>query len=127
MQHWGVAEEARWKNRRGGASIFAGLRRRRVASFDGCPPEIGRRHRQAVFARGAPDAAVMVIGEAPGADEDLQGAPFVGRAGQLLDRMLEAADLKERVLITNTVFWRPPGNRTPTLAEQQACAPSRGS
>ncbi len=66
---------------------------------------------------------MLIIGEAPGADEDIQGAPFVGRAGQLLDKMLVAAGLEGRVFITNTVFWRPPGNRTPTLAEQQTCAP----
>jgi DNA polymerase len=65
----------------------------------------------------------MIIGEGPGADEDAQGAPFVGRAGKLLDRMLAAAGLQDRAFITNTVFWRPPGNRTPTLAEQAACAP----
>ena len=65
----------------------------------------------------------MVIGEAPGADEDMQGAPFVGRAGKLLDRMLAAAGLEGRVFITNTVFWRPPGNRNPTPAEQLLCAP----
>ena len=65
----------------------------------------------------------MVIGEGPGADEDAQGAPFVGRAGKLLDKMLAAAGLDGRVFITNTVFWRPPGNRTPTAAEQAACAP----
>ena len=93
-----------------------------IANFDGCPLKAAGA-RQAVFARGAPDAAVMVIGEAPGAEEDIQGAPFVGRAGKLLDKMLAAADLEGRVFITNTVFWRPPGNRTPTLAEQQACAP----
>ena len=65
----------------------------------------------------------MVIGEGPGGDEDRLGQPFVGRAGQLLDRMLGAAGLTGRVMITNTVFWRPPGNRTPTPAEQAVCAP----
>jgi len=65
----------------------------------------------------------MIIGEGPGAEEDLQGAPFVGRAGQLLDKMLAAAGLQGRVFITNTVFWRPPGNRTPTAQEQAVCAP----
>ena len=66
----------------------------------------------------------MMIGEAPGRDEDLQGKPFVGRAGQLLDRMLAAIGLsEEHVYITNTVYWRPPGNRTPTPEEIQACAP----
>jgi DNA polymerase len=93
-----------------------------IAAYDGC--ELKRQGaRQAVFARGAPDAPVMVIGEGPGADEDAQGAPFVGRAGKLLDKMLAAAGLTDRVFITNTVFWRPPGNRTPSAAEQAACAP----
>jgi DNA polymerase len=64
-----------------------------------------------------------VIGEGPGAEEDAQGLPFVGRAGQLLDRMLAAAGLADRVFITNTVFWRPPGNRTPTPVEQMVCLP----
>jgi DNA polymerase len=76
-----------------------------------------------VVYRGDPSAPLMVIGEGPGQDEDRQGQPFVGRAGQLLDRMFAAAGLTDRVLITNTVFWRPPGNRTPTLAEQAVCAP----
>jgi uracil-DNA glycosylase len=93
-----------------------------IAAFDGCPLKTAGA-RQAVFARGTADAPVFVIGEAPGADEDIQGEPFVGRAGQLLDRMLRAAGLENRAFITNTVFWRPPGNRTPTLAEQQVCAP----
>ncbi len=79
--------------------------------------------KRAVFSRGNPQGPVMVIGEAPGADEDSQGAPFVGRAGKLLDRMLKAAGLEGRVFITNTVFWRPPGNRTPTAGEQLACQP----
>lgn len=93
-----------------------------IAAFDGCPLKF-QGARQAVVWRGAADAAVMVIGEGPGAEEDLQGAPFVGRAGKLLDKMLAAAGLSERVFITNTVFWRPPGNRTPTPSEQAACAP----
>jgi DNA polymerase len=92
-----------------------------IAAFNGCPLKAGAR--QAVVSRGRPDAPVMAIGEAPGADEDAQGAPFVGRAGQLLDRMLAAAGLTDRVFITNTVFWRPPGNRTPTAEEQAVCAP----
>jgi DNA polymerase len=93
-----------------------------IAAFDGCPLKF-EGAKQAVFSRGAPDAEVMVIGEGPGAEEDQQGAPFVGRAGKLLDRMLAAASLTGRVFITNTVFWRPPGNRTPTPAEQAVCAP----
>jgi DNA polymerase len=92
-----------------------------IAAFDGCA--LKATARRAVFARGDPDAPVMIVGEAPGGDEDIQGLPFVGRAGQLLDRMLAAAGLAERVYITNTVFWRPPGNRTPTPAEQAICAP----
>jgi len=92
-----------------------------IAAFDGCALKASAR--RAVFARGDPSSPVMIIGEAPGGDEDIQGLPFVGRAGQLLDRMLAAAGLAERVYITNTVFWRPPGNRTPTPAEQAICAP----
>ena len=93
-----------------------------IAAFDGCGLKF-EGARRAVFARGAPDAPVMIIGEGPGAEEDAQGAPFVGRAGKLLDRMLAAAGLTDRVFITNTVFWRPPGNRTPAPAEQMVCAP----
>jgi DNA polymerase len=92
-----------------------------IAAFDGCALKASAR--RAVFARGDPSAPIMIIGEAPGGDEDIQGLPFVGRAGQLLDRMLAAAGLADRVFITNTVFWRPPGNRTPTAPEQAICAP----
>jgi DNA polymerase len=94
-----------------------------ISGFEGCPIRFEGAARQAVVCRGRPDAPVMVVGEGPGAEEDAQGLPFVSRAGQLLDRMLAAADLTDRVLITNTVFWRPPGNRTPTPAEQAVCAP----
>lgn len=93
-----------------------------IAAFDGCPLKT-QGAKQAVFSRGPGDAPLMIIGEGPGADEDAQGAPFVGRAGQLLDRMLKAAGLTDRAFITNTVFWRPPGNRTPTPQEQAICAP----
>ena len=92
-----------------------------IGAFDGCPLKAGAR--QAVFSRGPSDAPLMIVGEAPGADEDAQGVPFVGRAGQLLNRMLAATGLSDRAFITNTVFWRPPGNRTPTPAEQSVCAP----
>jgi DNA polymerase len=94
-----------------------------IAAFDGCPIKFEGAARQSVFYRGREDAPVMIVGEGPGAEEDAQGLPFVGRAGQLLDKMLAAAGLSERVLITNTVFWRPPGNRTPTPLEQAICAP----
>jgi DNA polymerase len=93
-----------------------------IAAFDGCGLKFEGAKR-AVFARGEPSAPLMIIGEAPGADEDAQGKPFVGRAGKLLDRMLAAAGLEGRAFITNTVYWRPPGNRTPTPGEQLACAP----
>ena len=93
-----------------------------ISAFDGCPLK-SQGARQAVFSRGNPEGPVMVIGEGPGAEEDQQGAPFVGRAGKLLDLMLNAAGLHDRVFITNTVFWRPPGNRTPTFSEQSVCEP----
>jgi uracil-DNA glycosylase len=93
-----------------------------AATFDGCA--LKRTAKSLCFARGREDARLMLIGEAPGRDEDLRGKPFVGRAGQLLDRMLAAIGLTEaHVYITNTVYWRPPGNRTPTPAEVEACAP----
>ncbi len=93
-----------------------------VARFEGC--SLRRTAKNLCFARGSEQARIMMIGEAPGRDEDLQGKPFVGRAGQLLDRMLAAIGLsEEHVYITNTVYWRPPGNRTPTPEEIEACAP----
>ena len=93
-----------------------------ISDYEGCPLKtMGAR--RSVFSRGVADAPVMVIGEGPGGDEDAQGLPFVGRAGKLLDKMLAAAGLEGRVFITNTVFWRPPGNRTPTLEEQRSCLP----
>jgi uracil-DNA glycosylase len=93
-----------------------------VAGFDGCA--LKRTATNTVFADGNPAAPVMIIGEAPGADEDRIGKPFVGRAGQLLDRMLAAIGLdRESVLITNVIYWRPPGNRTPTTAEIASCLP----
>jgi DNA polymerase len=93
-----------------------------IAGFEGCPLR-GMGAKQAVFCRGNPEAEVLIIGEGPGAEEDERGQPFIGKAGQLLDRMLAEAGLEGRVFITNTVFWRPPGNRTPTAAEQAVCAP----
>jgi DNA polymerase len=93
-----------------------------VADFDGC--SLKRTATNTVFADGNPAAPVMFIGEGPGADEDRIGRPFVGRAGQLLDRMLAAIGLdRSSVLITNVVYWRPPGNRTPTSAEVASCLP----
>jgi DNA polymerase len=93
-----------------------------VAGFDGCP--LKHTATNTVFTDGNPTAPVLIIGEAPGADEDRIGRPFVGRAGQLLDRMLAAIGLdRSSVLITNVVYWRPPGNRTPTAAEIASCLP----
>jgi DNA polymerase len=77
-----------------------------------------------VFADGNPEARLMIVGEAPGAEEDRQGLPFVGPAGQLLDRMLASIGLdRGSAYITNVVYWRPPGNRNPTGAEIATCLP----
>ena len=78
-----------------------------------------------VFCDGNPQASVMFIGEAPGAEEDKQGIPFCGQSGQLLDTMLSFIDLRrsENFYITNTLFWRPPGNRRPTPEEIEICRP----
>jgi DNA polymerase len=77
-----------------------------------------------VFGSGNPQAEFVCIGEGPGADEDAQGLPFVGRAGQLLTRMLASVDLsRDEVYITNTVLCRPPGNRNPEADEIASCAP----
>jgi uracil-DNA glycosylase len=93
-----------------------------IAGFDACP--LKRTATNTVFADGNPAAPVMIVGEAPGADEDRIGKPFVGRAGQLLDRMLAAIGLdRTGVQITNVIYWRPPGNRKPTAAEIAACLP----
>jgi uracil-DNA glycosylase family 4 len=90
--------------------------------FDGC--ELKRFATNPVFADGNPAGGVMLIGEAPGRDEDLQGLPFVGRAGQLLDRMLAEIGLDRRkVYITNVLNWRPPQNREPSPEEAAACLP----
>jgi DNA polymerase len=80
---------------------------------------------QAVFARGAPDAGLMLIGEGPGAEEDRQGLPFVGRSGQLLDRLIveELGLDPSQVQVTNVVRCRPPGNRDPQDDEIAACRP----
>ena len=90
--------------------------------FDGCA--LKATATKLVFADGNPQARVMFVGEAPGRDEDIEGLPFVGRSGKLLDRMLAAIGLdRTSVYIANIVPWRPPGNRTPTPQEQQTCLP----
>jgi uracil-DNA glycosylase family 4 len=90
--------------------------------FEGCA--LRTTATQLVFADGNPSARVMFVGEAPGRDEDIEGLPFVGRSGKLLDRMLAAIGLdRTSVYIANIVPWRPPGNRTPTPQESAACLP----
>lgn len=93
-----------------------------IAAFDGCPLK-SQGASQSVFARGNGAGRLLVIGEAPGADEDRTGEPFAGEAGKLLDRILAAAALEGEAFITNSVFWRPPGNRTPSPDELAVCLP----
>ena len=91
-------------------------------NFNGCA--LKATAKSTVFGAGNVDAEVMFIGEAPGADEDRIGLPFVGRSGRLLEKMMAAISLKrEDVYITNVIMWRPPGNRTPTDAEVAICLP----
>jgi DNA polymerase len=90
--------------------------------FEGCA--LRATATQLVFADGNPQARLMFVGEAPGRDEDIEGLPFVGRSGKLLDRMLAAIGLdRKSVYIANIVPWRPPGNRTPTPQETAICLP----
>ena len=92
------------------------------AAFDGC--DLKKTATNMVFADGNPESGVMLIGEAPGADEDRQGKPFVGVSGQLLDRMLASIGRnRSNVYITNILLWRPPGNRTPTSEESAMFMP----
>ncbi|MFM8276973.1 MAG: uracil-DNA glycosylase family protein, partial [Cyanobium sp.] len=88
-----------------------------------CPLAAGRQ--QVVVSRGNPQARLMVIGEGPGAQEDVAGVPFVGRSGQLLDQLLAAAgvDVAREAYVCNVVKCRPPGNRRPRPAEMAACRP----
>lgn len=94
-----------------------------VRGFDGCA--IKKTASKTVFADGVSSAKIMIIGEAPGAEEDKQGIPFCGQSGQLLDKVLGSIGLsrKENVYISNTVFWRPPGNRQPSAEEIAICQP----
>jgi DNA polymerase len=93
-----------------------------IRAFEACPlKHMGAQN--TVIYDGNPAAEVVVMGEAPGANEDIQGKPFVGRSGKLLDQMLEAIGLSrsKNVYITNALFWRPPDNRTPTPGEIECC------
>ncbi len=96
--------------------------REEVSRFEGCA--LRATAMNLVFADGNPASPVMFIGEAPGEEEDRQGKPFVGVSGQLFDRMLAAAGIaRSGIYISNILFWRPPGNRTPTDAEIASCIP----
>jgi len=94
-----------------------------IAAFDGC--DLKKTARNTVFCDGAESADIMLVGEAPGRDEDEQGKPFVGRSGQLLDKMFAAIGFarSSNLFISNVIFWRPPGNREPTPAEVGQCQP----
>lgn len=96
--------------------------REKLAAFDGCNLKFTAKN--LCFADGDPSSDIMFVGEAPGRDEDMEGLPFVGKSGQLLNRMIEAIGFKrEGVYIANTIPWRPPGNRTPTPVETELCRP----
>jgi uracil-DNA glycosylase len=93
-----------------------------LENFDGCT--LKNTATRLVFADGNPEARIMFVGEAPGRDEDIEGLPFVGRSGKLLDRMIAAIGLdRSKAYIANVIPWRPPGNRTPTPQETQICLP----
>jgi DNA polymerase len=93
-----------------------------LEKFDGCA--LKSTATRLVFADGNPQARVMFVGEAPGREEDIEGLPFVGRSGKLLDRMISAIGLDRcSAYIANVIPWRPPGNRTPTPQETQICLP----
>lgn len=93
-----------------------------LEAFEGCSLKFTAK--QLVFADGNPAADLMLVGEAPGRDEDIEGLPFVGRSGRLLDRMLSAIGIdRTGAYIANVIPWRPPGNRTPTPLETEICRP----
>ncbi len=93
-----------------------------VNSFNGC--ELKTTAKNTVFGDGNPKSQIMLIGEAPGANEDAEGIPFCGQSGRLLDNILSSIGLnRQKVYITNTVFWRPPNNRRPTSEEIAICRP----
>ena len=117
-----IEETARAARAVAGAASNLEELRAALAGFEGCNLRLTAT--QMVFADGTPGSRVMMVGEAPGRDEDLQGLPFVGRSGQLLDRMLAAIGLdRQSVYIANVVPWRPPGNRDPAPHETAACLP----
>ncbi len=125
LQHAGTAEDA--PAQQSARDLAAGCNdlgalRAALAAFEGC--SLRTTAKNLVFGDGNPDAALMLIGEAPGADEDREGLPFVGVSGKLLDKMLAAIGLnRSSSYITNILPWRPPGNRKPTPAEILLCQP----
>lgn len=93
-----------------------------IEAFEGCA--LKKTATNLVLCDGPADAKLMLVGEAPGAEEDRKGVPFVGPSGQLLNAMLDSIEIpREQVMISNSVFWRPPGNRTPTTQETVVCRP----
>jgi uracil-DNA glycosylase len=119
-----LAPEAAINSAREAARTAASLDALRalLETFDGCA--LKHTATRLVFADGNPQARIMFVGEAPGRDEDIEGLPFVGRSGKLLDRMIAAIGLdRSRAYIANVIPWRPPGNRTPTPQETQICLP----
>jgi uracil-DNA glycosylase len=138
----GVSRDAAWRTRPGATEVSAlavapgdaiQVSRNAAEALAAVRADIGDCTRcklhaqgrtQIVFGVGNPDAELMFVGEAPGADEDIQGFPFVGRAGQLLTKIIEAIDLKrEDVYIANVIKCRPPGNRNPEPDEVATCEP----
>ena len=121
LAEMGLAPVWRLRKRPAGDSGWIPLK----AAVSGCTAcALHKSRTQTVFGVGDEDADWMLIGEAPGAEEDRQGKPFVGPSGQLLDRMLAAVGLdRTAVWITNLLFWRPPGNRPPTTTEVAICQP----
>jgi len=114
-----VVSDAREKAK---SAASLGELREIMSAFKGCNLHLSAKNM--VFGDGDPTSGIMLIGEAPGRDEDLHGLPFVGRSGQLLERMLAAINLERNsVYITNVIPWRPPGNRTPTPLETEICRP----
>lgn len=119
-----VPDEAALKDAREAAASAGSIEELRtiLGAFNGCNLKFSAK--SLVFSDGQLGARVMFVGDAPGRDEDIQGLPFAGRAGQLLDRMLASIGLdRQSVYLTNLIFWRPPGNRTPTPHEIEVCRP----
>ena len=115
-----VFENSTWQDKN--ALIHIHQLKAALEGFEGCA--LRKSATNTVFADGNPESRILLIGEAPGRDEDIEGLPFVGRSGQLLNRMIAAIGLdRSKAYIANVIPWRPPGNRTPTPQETQICLP----